>query len=376
MPAAVPATVAEVAESVRHAAAHGTSLALRAGGTKDRLGRATTAAVSMDLSALRGIVTYEPEELILIARPATPLAEVQALLAGCNQHLAFEPPFWGAAATLGGTIGIGASGPRRFVAGAARDFVLGMEFVDGRGRVIRAGGRVVKNVTGYDLWRSLVGAYGTLGVMTEVCVKLWPRPESQRTLAMDALARQEALQLMFAWSRRPEAITGLSYTSAKGSLRARIEGSVAAVQTQTEALCRDAGRGEIMDETASQQLWEQVRECGGLQMRPGEILYRIVLPPSRVDGAVAALDKLGLDRYCLDWGGGLLWAVLPDAVPAAIVHNIATDNRGAAARVGSDAEDANEAAFTPLAEPVARLNLTLRNALDPQALFSPGRLQI
>ena len=369
----MPATTAEVADSVRHAAAAGTSLLLRAGGTKDRLGRVSTADAVLDLSALRGIVTYEPEELILIARPATPLAQVEALLAESNQHLAFEPPFWGQAATLGGTIGIGAAGPRRFVAGAARDFVLGMEFVDGRARVIRAGGRVVKNVTGYDLWRSLVGAYGTLGVMTEVCLKLWPRPETQRTLAVATLSRPQALTRMFAWARRPEAISGLSYTPLDQTLWARVEGSAAAVTPQIESLRRDAVGGDILDEAASVRHWARQRECGGLQAAPGEVLYRLVLPPSRTHDVVIALESMALCRCCLDWGGGLLWAVLPCESPAAAVHTVVADCGGVAVRIGVGPHDSNDDAFTPLAEPVARLNATLRKTLDPQGLFSPAR---
>ncbi|MBT3346405.1 MAG: glycolate oxidase subunit GlcE [Gemmatimonadetes bacterium] len=369
-----PATTDEVVEGVRQAGASGTSLALRAGGTKDRLGRATPAATCMDLSALTGIVTYEPDELILIARPATPLAQVQALLAEGSQHLAFEPPFWGPGATLGGTIGVAASGPRRFVAGAARDFVLGMELVDGRGRVIRAGGRVVKNVTGYDLWRSMVGAYGTLGVMTEICLKLWPRPETQSTLAVGGLSRQQALTQMFAWSRRPEAISGLSYTAGDRTLWVRVEGSTAAVPPQIESLRCDAEEGDILDEAASLVHWERQREGGGLQSAEGEILYRIVLPPSRADVAVTALEGLAECRWCLDWAGGLLWVVLPQTSPASAVHEIAVDNRGVAARVGSSAQDPNEDAFTPLSEPVARLNRTLQQALDPQGVFRSGRL--
>lgn len=369
-----PADTAEVAEHVRQAATTGASMALRAGGTKDRLGRSTWATDAVDLSALRGIVTYEPEELILIARPATPLTEVEALLAERGQHLAFEPPHWGATATLGGTLGVGASGPRRFVAGAARDFVLGMEFVDGRGRVIRTGGRVVKNVTGFDLWRSLVGAYGTLGIMTEVCLKLWPRPQTQRTVAVVGLGRTEALARMFAWSRRPEAVTGLSYTPADDTLWARVEGSSAAAAPQAETLRREAGTGDILDEAASRGLWEGLREAGALTTGAGEVLYRIAVPPSRADDTVTALQELGLCRCTLDWGGGLLWAVLPENCGAAEVHAVAAAAAGMAARVGSGPGDANNDAFTPLAEGVRRLNEMLRRTLDPQGLFNPGRL--
>jgi glycolate oxidase FAD binding subunit len=369
-----PADTTEVAECVRVAADAGTSLALRASGTKDRLGRATSATDAVDLSALAGIVTYEPEELILIARPATPLTQVETLLAEHGQHLAFEPPHWGAAATLGGTLGVGASGPRRFVAGAARDFVLGVEFIDGRGRVIRTGGRVVKNVTGFDMWRSLVGAYGTLGIMTEVCLKLWPLPETQRTVAVGGLTRTETLARMFAWSRRPEAISGLSYTPEDGTLWARVEGSSVAAASQAEALWREAGAGDILDEAASRDYWDRLREAGALIAAAGEVLYRIAVPPSRANHIVTALEELGLCCCALDWGGGLLWAVLPKNCAAADIHAVVGDAAGMAARIGSGPEDPNDDAFTPLAEGVARLNTTLRRTLDPQGLFNPGRL--
>ncbi len=365
-----PADVSQVVECVRDA--DGAGLALRAGGTKDRLGRATSATTDVDLSALSGIVTYEPEELILIARPATSLVEVEELLAQNGQHLAFEPPQWGPAATLGGTLGVGASGPRRFVAGAARDFVLGMEFVDGLGRVIRTGGRVVKNVTGYDLWRSLVGAYGTLGVMTEICLKLWPLPETQQTLAVSGQTRTDALAQMYAWSRRPEAVTGLAYSD--GTLLARIEGSTAAIEPQIKALWQDASAGEILADTESRRCWERLREAGALTAARGEVLYRIVVPPSRAEETVVALERMELCRCCLDWAGGLLWAVLPRDCPPARVHTAATEAGGMAARLSQGPEDPNDEAFTPLPEGVARLNTTLRQTIDPQGRFNPGRL--
>jgi len=359
---------------VQEAAANGNSLALRAGGTKNRLGSATTATQHLDLLSLRGIVTYEPEELILIARPGTPLTEVAALLATQSQHLAFEPPHWGPDATLGGTLGVGASGPRRFVAGGARDFVLGMQFIDGKGRIIRAGGRVVKNVTGYDLWRSMVGSYGTLGIMTEVCLKLWPQPATQRTLAIRGIHQEQALSRMLAWSRRTESITGLAYTDEDATMWARVEGSEAATVAQTEKLWQNAGSGDILQTADSNNRWQSLRERGGLKTAAGEVCFRIVMPPSRAPEALAQLNKIGLSRWSLDWAGGLLWAVLPQTRAPRDIHVIADGVAGVAARLGTDPEDANPEAFTPLSAGVARLNQTLRQCLDPQSLFNPGRL--
>lgn len=369
-----PASSSQVAEIVSAAADKGAPLWLHSGGSKQRLGRAPGATPPLDLSALTGVVTYEPEELILIARPATPLTEVQALLAQHQQHLAFEPPRWGPTATLGGVIATGASGSRRFVAGAARDFVLGMEFVDGRGRVIRAGGRVVKNVTGYDLWRAMTGSYGTLGIMTEVCIKLWPQPQTQCTLAIPQATLAAAVAHMIRWSRRPEAITGLAYEPAAGTLWARVEGSDGAVERQLETLLRDAGAGDVVTADTSASHWAHLQECGGLTAGDDEVIFRLAVPPSRATEAEAALQELGLRRCCLDWAGGLIWAALPERSPAAEVHAIARRLQGMAARLAASPQDANDHAFTPLAPTVARLNETLRQTLDPQQLFSPGRM--
>lgn len=371
-----PGDSADVSDLVRET---NRPLWLRAGGSKDRLGRrrqiedlaGDRAGDLVDLTKLQGVVSYEPQELILVARPATPLTQIETLLAEQGQHLAFEPIHWGPSATLGGTLGIGASGPRRFVAGAARDFVLGLEFVDGRGRIIRAGGRVVKNVTGYDLWRAMVGAYGTLGVITEVCVKLWPRPETQNTL-MVQVDRAGALALMLSLPRRPEQITGLAYSD--GTLWIRVEGTEAAVGPQIASLRREVSAGEIVPADASQQRWGQIREGGGLAANGDEVLYRIVLPPTASGDATAELATLGLGRDCVDWGGGLLWAVLPASCDAAAVHDVTRRHGGTAQRVAAGPDDDNGQAFTPLAEGLSRLNETLRMSLDPKGLFSPGRM--
>jgi glycolate oxidase FAD binding subunit len=351
-------------------------LALSAGGTKARIGRHVEDATPVDLSLLRGIVTYEPEELILIAAPATPLREVETLLAERGQHLAFEPPRWGAAATLGGTLGCGWSGPRRFHAGAARDFVLGVELVDGRGRRVRAGGRVVKNVTGYDLWRTTVGAYGTLGALTEVCLKLWPQPETERTVLVEGLSRADALERMREWSRRPEEITGLA-VDAEGCLLARIEGPSRAVRRQADALCTEGGLAavpDILEVEASRHRWAALRDAAPYRADTGEALWRLAVPPTKTEEVAAALEAHGLRRCGLDWGGGLLWAVLPAEADAVAVHGLATGSGGVASRVGSGPEDANPDAFSALPPGLAKLNSTLKAAMDPEGLLNPGRM--
>ena len=369
-----PSDASEVEELVREAAASARPLELRAGGTKARIGRAVPGAARVDLSRLAGVVTYEPEELILIARPGTRLREVEELLAAQGQQLAFEPPRWGEAATLGGTLGCGWAGPRRFRAGSVRDFVLGVELVDGRGRRLRPGGRVVKNVTGYDLWRATVGAFGTLGAVTEVCLKLWPRPATERTLVVSGLAPAAASAVLLDWSRRVEEISGLS-VDAGGRLLARIEGSDRGVTQQVEKLIPEApGSVEVLDAGDSSRLWTALREAEPYRPAPGEALWRIAVPPSRAPEAVASLAPFGLRRSGLDWGGGLVWAVLPEDADGAAVHAAVQRLEGAGSRLATGPEDVNRHAFTPLSPGVARVNAALKSTLDPQGLFNPGRM--
>ena len=370
-----PSDAAEVEELVCDAAGSGRRLELRAGGTKAGLGRALTEeAARVDLSRLTGVVTYEPEELILVVRPGTRLLQVEELLAGCGQHLAFEPPHWGEAATVGGTLSCGWAGPRRFRAGSVRDFVLGVELVDGRGRRLRAGGRVVKNVTGYDLWRATVGAFGTLGILTEVCLKLWPRPTAERSLRVGGLALGEAAAGLLEWSRRPEEISGLAIDT-EGRLLARLEGSERGVAQQVKQLVPEApGPVEVLAADESARLWSGLREAEPYRAAPGEALWRIAVPPSRAPAAVSAMAAFGLRRSGLDWGGGLLWAVLPADADAAGVHEAVARLDGAGSRLATGPGDGNPRAFTPLSPGVARMNGILKSTLDPQGLFNRGRM--
>ena len=222
-----------IQERVRQALAENAALKIFAGRTKSFLGRQHD-GIPLDLSALTGVVSYEPNELILVARPGTKLNEIEALCRSENQYFAFEPPAWGAAATIGGTVACNLSGPRRFKMGALRDHLLGAELIDGRGERIRTGGKVVKNVTGYDLSKVLAGSFGTLGVLTEVCLKVWPRPETQATLFVHGLTPATALARILDWAARPLQITGLVCDADR--LAARVEGPASAVRAQLATL--------------------------------------------------------------------------------------------------------------------------------------------
>ena len=223
-------------EQVREAHAHGTPLAIRGSGSKDFYGR-PVAGESLDVTIHAGVLRYEPAELVLTARAGTPLAEIETLLAANNQMLAFEPPHFGPGATLGGAIACGFSGPRRATHGAARDFVLGVRLIDGRGRALRFGGEVMKNVAGYDVSRLMVGALGTLGVLTEISLKVLPRPAAEMTLRFEC-GEAQAIETMNRWLGRPLPLSALAWVG--GALWVRLSGAEAAVRAAAARLGGEA----------------------------------------------------------------------------------------------------------------------------------------
>lgn len=366
-------TAGAVQEQVQQALDQRRPLRLFAGRSKDRLGCGGGSATPLDLSGLDQLVSYEPRELILVVQPGMKLQAVEALLAGENQHLPFEPPHWGEGATIGGALACNLSGPRRFKAGGLRDFVLGLEMIDGGGRRIRGGGKVVKNVTGYDLPRTLCGSFGTLGVLTELCFKVWPRPAAEQTLVVEGLSVAAAVERMTHLAGRPWEITGLAYADAR--LLVRVEGPAPAVAAQVQVLGHLVGGEQtLMEDAASRLCWRELRELEALQPGPGQVRWRFSQPPAEAARLQQALEPLGLSRYHLDWGGGLLWALLPAATPATALHQLALAHQGLAWRFATGPEDTNEAAFTPLAPGLARVNQQLKSAFDPQGLFNPGRM--
>ena len=373
----VPGDPAEVAEAVRQAADRGSSLVVTGNGTRSFLGRSGLQGERLELSGLDGLVSYEPDELIAVARPGVRLAALEQLLAERGQHLAFEPPHWSAAATLGGTIACGLSGPRRFKAGAARDFVLGIEFVDGRGELVRAGGKVVKNVTGYDLPRAMTGSFGTLGVLTEICLKLWPRPESERTVVIEGLQTGAAAEKLVAWARLPFEISGLSWFPEDADNRtfARVEGLEAAVAEQAETLAREAGSGAgILDADQSRRTWLNIRELSAMQPGAGEELWRFAVPASAAVSLVERLRSQGMVRCGLDQAGAAVWALMPAGCDGTALHANALGCGGGAWRFSTGPQDDNEEAFTPLPPPLMAANRALKKALDPGSTLNPGRM--
>ncbi|MDX1376677.1 MAG: glycolate oxidase subunit GlcE [Burkholderiales bacterium] len=353
----MPDALQSLAERVRAAADAGTGLRLRGGGTKDFYGAALEGEV-LDTRAYAGIVRYDPTELVVTVRGGTALAALEAALAEKGQMLAFEPPHFAAhgnAATVGGCIAAGLSGPRRMAAGALRDFVLGAVLLDGRGRVLRFGGEVMKNVAGYDVARLLAGSLGTLGMILEVSLKVLPRPVEEQTLRLE-LAQPAALERMNAWGGAPLPISATAWC--EGVLHLRLSGAAAALRAARAHI-----GGEAVPQDTAAQFWHAVREQSHAFFAGEAPLWRLAVPST-----TAPLAALG--EPLIEWGGALRW-LHSDADPLRL--------REAAARAGGHAtlfrgRDKACGAFAPLSDVHMRLHRGLKAAFDPRAVFNRGRM--
>jgi glycolate oxidase FAD binding subunit len=344
--------VAALRDRIVEAAERERPLRIRGGDTKHFYGEAFEGE-PLDIGAYRGILDYEPTELVLQARAGTPLAEIEQALAASGQMLAFEPPHFGEAATLGGTIACGFAGPRRASAGSARDFVLGVRMLDGRGQDLAFGGKVMKNVAGYDVSRLMVGALGTLGVLLDISVKVLPRPERELTLRMRA-TQEEAIRLMNAWAGKPLPISATCH--ADETLTVRLSGSHAGV----EAASRTLGGDAIGDAEA---WWADLREHRSEFFQGGEALWRV-----SVKSTAPSLALPG--RQLLEWHGALRWA-RTDA-PAEVVRDVARKAGGHATLFRAD--EAGSVRFHPLHPGIMVLHRRLKQTFDPAGILNRGRL--
>ena len=341
-----------LAERVRAAAQSGQPLRLHGGGTKDFYGNAP-AGEPFDTRAYAGIVSHEASELVVTARCGTPLAELEQALVEANQMLPFEPPHFGAGATLGGCVAAGLSGPRRASAGALRDFVLGARLLDGRGRLLSFGGQVMKNVAGYDVSRLVAGSLGTLGVILEVSLKVLPRPATEASLRLEA-AEGQALEWMNRWAGRPLPVSATSFSD--GVLCVRLSGAPAAVRAARESL----GGAEL---PRAAEYWTGLREHSHPAFAGDRPLWRLSVP-----GTTPPLGLPG--TQLIEWGGALRW-LASDAEPGVV--------RDATRRAGGHAtlfraRDKSCGAFAPLSAVSARLHRELKAAFDPAGIFNRGRL--
>ncbi len=399
-----PASAAELGDMVAAAAAEGSSLELAAGGSKRELGRPVEAHHRLDLTELSGIQLYEPEELVLTAAAATPIAEIERLLAQRQQQLAFEPadlgPFYGHSpgrGTIGGVIACNLSGPRRIKAGAARDHFLGVAAVSGRGEQFKAGGRVVKNVTGYDLCKLLAGSHGTLAALVEVTVKVMPAPEDIRTLLLRGLDDAAAMRAMAAALGGASEVSGAAHLPLAAALRSwvgpvggsrtsvtalRLEGPAASVAYRAAGLSRAmaefAGAIDELGRAESEALWRQVRDVALLADDPRKAIWRLSVPPSEAAATVAAVATAEEDAWYYDWGGGLIWLALPTTSEQGGAPKV----RAAVARSGGHATlmRAPEAlrravpVFQPQPPPLAALTRRIKDSFDPARILNRGRM--
>jgi glycolate oxidase FAD binding subunit len=328
-------------------------LRLRGGGSKDFYGGEPVGEL-LDTRACSGIVDYEPTELVITARAGTPLADIEATLAGQGQMLACEPPRFGAA-TLGGAVASGLSGPRRAAAGSLRDFVLGVQLLDGEGRLLKFGGQVMKNVAGYDVSRLLCGSLGTPGILVEVSLKVLPRPAMEASIRFE-LDQQEALRRMNRWSGQPLPISASCWHA--GALTLRLSGARAAVAAAQAAL-----GGEALADTTAADFWASLREQTHDFFADGaRPLWRMSLPST-----APQLDLPGAPL--IEWGGAQRW----------LRGGKAEDCRRMAQAVGGHATlfrggDKRDGVFQPLAPAMAALHGRLKAAFDPRRVFNPGRL--
>jgi glycolate oxidase FAD binding subunit len=393
-----PRDAQDVAAAVAWALASKRALRISAHNTKQALGHPVSVQGTLDVSRLSGIVSYEPGELVLTARAGTPLEEVEAALATHRQHLAFEPPKLGAllgggssAGTLGGVVAVGLSGPRRFKAGAVRDHVLGIAGVSGRGESFVAGGKVVKNVTGYDLPKLLSGSHGTLAVLTEITLKVLPAPEDVRTLLVLGLRTRDAVKVMTEALQSAVEVSGACHLPAglvapgkpgnEAVTALRLEGVAPSVEfrmAQLRERLHRAGAHVLLDRVASLALWAAVRDLSPFAGPARGIVWRLSVPPAS-GAAIAEYIEQAVPRVqaMLDWGGGLIWVMLPDEgdAHAQAVRGAIGETGGHATLIrASERVRAATAVFHPQPEALAALSRRVKKQFDPEDLLNRGRM--
>lgn len=410
-----PDTAEQLRDLLAWAASEATPLEIVGSGSKRALGRPVAAAHRAELGGLSGISLYEPDELVLSAAPATPLAEIEAALAEKRQQLEFEPPDYGPllsasagaeagvaeranapSGTLGGALACNLSGPRRIKSGAARDHFLGFTAVSGHGAIFKSGGRVVKNVTGYDLSKLMAGSWGTLAVTTDVTVKVLPAPEKTRTVLLFGVDAETGGQALALAMKSPYEVSGAAWLP--GSLAARstvdlVSGSnesVAAVRVEgfgpsVEYRCQvlrerlgTLGPTEELHSVNSAGFWREVRDVMPFAgIGDDRLVWKISVPPTAGPGIVAALaGEEGADAF-LDWGGGLVWLAIPASADARAdaVRQAVAGSGGHAMLFRAPAELREVVpVFQPQGTAKAELTRRIKAAFDPAGILNPGRM--
>ena len=394
-----PRNARDVEEALRWAVAEEKPLEVIGQGSKRAVGRPSQTDLTLDLSGLTGVTLYEPEELVLSAKAGTPIAEIEALLDSHGQQLAFEPADYGALfgqpagqGTLGGVVAANLSGPRRIKAGAARDHVLGITAVTGRAETIKTGGRVVKNVTGYDLCKVLSGSWGTLAAMTEITIKVLPKPETEATVLVEGLTDAQGCAAMAAATATSADVSGAAHLpdhvaswfeglpKADAATVFRIEGvapSVAHRREQLVAQLKGFGAVTILDETASRALWRDIRDVKAFAVasarhRP---LWRLSTAPASGHRLVDFITPAAQMFY--DWAGGLVWVGMPyeDQADAGSVRTAVAALGGHATLIRAPAAvRAAVDVFQPEELGVRALSRRIKESFDPRGVLNPGRI--
>ncbi|MCL6705379.1 glycolate oxidase subunit GlcE [Pseudomonas sp. R2.Fl] len=393
-----PQTESEAADIIRDHAAKALPLEIRGGGTRGAIGDPVDAGATLSSAALTGIVSYNPAEMVITARSGTTVAEIETALAGHGQMMAFEPidhrGVMGTTGepTAGGLFAVNASGPRRLSAGAARDHLLGVRFVNGRGEIVKAGGRVMKNVTGLDLVKLMAGSHGTLGFLTEVTFKVLPRPRRAETLVLSGLDDERAAQAMAAAMMLPVEVSGAAHLpeSVKGRFLGgrlpdgpatvlRIEGLDASVALRMEKLAAAMtalGPATRLGPDETAQLWREIRDVRPYADGTSRPLWRVSVAPTEGQKLVAALRlEAGVDAF-YDWQGGLVWMRMEADPEADLVRRYIRALGGGHATLirAPEALRGNVPAFQPLPPAVAALSARVREKFDPAGIFNPGRM--
>jgi glycolate oxidase FAD binding subunit len=398
-----PRDATEVATAVSWAVSEARPLEIVGAGSKRALGRPAQSEHTLDVSGLSGITLYEPEELVLTAAAGTPIREIHAALAARGQELAFEPMDYGpllghpsGEGTIGGILATNLSGPRRIAKGAARDHALGIAAVSGRGEAFKSGGRVVKNVTGYDLSRGLAGSWGTLAVLTSVTFKVLPRAETSLTLALSGLDDAKAAAAMAAAMGSSAEASGAAHLPAavagtvdglgpRAATLIRLEGIPVSVAARADALAKLLGAfGPVgrIDRAASERIWVALRDVEpfATTSNPGAPVWRISVAPSAGAALARAIGAaIPAARWFYDWQGGLVWLMLPPRTPHAGAMIVRDQTRAAggghAFLVRADAAvRAAVPVFEPQPAPLAALSARLKAQFDPKGILNPGRM--
>ncbi|WP_342360550.1 FAD-binding protein [Terrarubrum flagellatum] len=386
-----PSNSAEAAAIISEARAKKTPLAISGGGTRSAIGRPMQTAADITTAALNGITLYEPAEMVIGAKAGTPLGEVQKTLAEKGQQLAFEPMDHRALMSSTGEPTIGAiaagniSGPRRINFGAARDSLIGVKFINGRGEDVQSGGRVMKNVTGLDLVKLSAGAWGTLGFLHEVTFKVLPKPETQLTLLISGLDDARAIAALSAALGSPFEPSGAAHLPRDidrvAKTLIRLEGfsdSLRYRAGQLKELLAGYGAIDVLEADASEMLWLRVRDATFLAEPRDRAVWRLSVAPTRGPEIVAQIRRQREIRHFYDWGGGLIWIATDatgDGGASVIRAAIAAFDSGHATLVrGSQELRDSVDVFQPLPEPLMKLQKGLKASFDPDGILNPGKM--